>query len=172
MQAMERVDKQGIWALPLFNLRTIFPEHAKAFMKGLARMEEAGLISKIARGLYVNPKARSLPLDVLASLVPFLRPWDMNYLSLKSLLSEAGWISQMPSRLTMMTSGRKGVFETPYGTIEFVHTKRKPDLLMKELHWDSARELYLATPERAWKDLKRVGRNIDLVIPEEERHGR
>jgi hypothetical protein len=169
--AIEKVDKLGIWALPLFNLRVIFSENPKAFMKGLARMEALGVLLKVARGLYVNPKSRCLPQDTLAALVPFLKPWDFNYLSLESVLSEAGWISQMPSRLTLMTTGRKGIFNTPYGTIEFVHTERKPNDNLSELYLDPVRELYVASPQLALRDLKRVGRNVDLVIPEAERNG-
>ncbi len=41
---------------------------------------------------------------------------------LESALSEYGVISQIPiDRLTIMTTGRKGHYKTPYGTIEFTH---------------------------------------------------
>ncbi len=95
--------------------------------------------------------------------MPFLRPWDFSYLSLESALSEAGWISQIPSRLTLMTTGRSQIFNTPYGTIEFVHTMQAENKLRNEIRFDPQRELAVATPTRALRDLKRVGRNLDLV---------
>ncbi len=133
-------------------------------LKALARHQQTGVIERIARGLYVNPRASCLPSDLLSALVPFLRPWDFNYLSLESALSEAGWISQIPSRLTLMTTGRSQIFNTPYGTIEFVHTMRAEGKLRNELRFDPQRELAVATPSRALRDLKRVGRNLDLII--------
>jgi hypothetical protein len=171
IEAIEKVDKLGIWALPLFNLRTLFPEHPKTFMKGLARMEDVGVLLKVARGFYVNPKSHCLPQDTLAALVPFLKPWSFNYVSLESVLSEAGWVSQLPSCLTLMTTGRKGTFHTPYGTLEFVHTQRKPSANLGDMYFDPVRELYVAKPELALRDLKRVGRNMDLVNLEMASHG-
>jgi predicted transcriptional regulator of viral defense system len=164
---IDRVDRMGIWALTLPNLRIMFPEPLKTFRKSLGRMERLGLVVRVARGIYLNPRARSLPLDLLSVLVSFLRPWCFNYLSLESALSEAGIISQMPSRLTVMTTGRKGVFETPYGIIEFVHTSRSEDEILKEVNYDSFREIYVATPQRAERDLRRVGRNTGLIQHQE-----
>lgn len=44
------------------------------------------------------------------------------------MVSESGAISLIPlDRLTVMMSGRKGHYETPYGVIEFTHTKRPVD---------------------------------------------
>lgn len=162
--AMDRWDKAGIWAFSPNTLNLLFPEDTRAKLKALARHQQAGLIERVARGFYVNPRARSLPKDLLSALVPFLRPWDFNYLSLESALSEAGWISQIPSRLTLMTTGRSQTFKTPYGTLEFVHTTQKAEKLRDELIFDPRRGLAVATPNRALRDLKRVGRNLDLVV--------
>ena len=156
-------DKAGIWAFPSHTLNLLFREDVGTMLKALARHQEAGVIQRVARGLYVNPRARSLPPDVLSALVPFIRPWDFNYLSLESVLSEAGWISQVPSRLTLMSTGRSETFGTPYGTLEFVHTARDPESIVNELTYDSQREMTVATPARALRDLNRVGRNRGLV---------
>nr|WP_224788685.1 hypothetical protein [Pandoraea terrae] len=136
-------------------------------LRALTRHQESGIIERVARGLYINPRARSLPPDLLGALVPFLRPWDFNYLSLESALSQAGLISQIPSRLTLMTTGRSQTFNTPYGTLEFTHTSQKPDQLRDEMIFDNQRDFAVATPKRALRDLRRVGRNLDLVMPME-----
>jgi len=121
----------------------------------------------VARGLYVNPRAHSLLSDVLSALVGWLRPWDFNYLSLECVLAEAGWVSQIPFRLTVMTTGRSQTFHTPYGTIEFTHTARDPRQLRTDVAWDARRALWVATPALALahKDLAATRRNLGLVEP-------
>jgi predicted transcriptional regulator of viral defense system len=171
LAALERWDRAGIWAYSDKTLELMFPDQSEAALrKSLTAHCRSGLLVRVARGLYVNPRARSLPDDLLATLIPFLRPWDDNYLSLESVLSEAGWISQIPSRLTVMTTGRNQTFDTPWGIIEFVHTARVGERLSEGVVFDERRRLYVATPERAWRDLKRVGRNQNLVVPIREEH--
>jgi predicted transcriptional regulator of viral defense system len=167
MDSLDRWDQAGIWIFSSNTLGLMFPEGKATLRKALATHVRAGILEHVARGFYVNPRARSLPNDLLAALVPFFRPWDFNYLSLESALSEAGWISQIPSRLTLMTTGRSQTFETPYGTIEFVHTARNPEQLQADLVIDDRRALPVAKPTRALRDLKRVGRNVNLVVPVE-----
>lgn len=165
--ALDRWDRSGIWAFSSNTLAMIFPESDRTRLKALSDHANAGVIAHISRGLYINPRAKSLPADLLAALVPFLRPWSFNYLSLESALSEAGYISQIPSRLTIMTTGRRQTFETSFGTIEFVHTEQSTESLKHQVKWDSRRRLAIATPDRARADLKRVGRNLDLLLIED-----
>ncbi len=164
IQQLDKWDSHGIWAFTSSTLHRLFPEQARTRLKALAQHQKAGLITHVARGLYVNPRARSLPGDVLTALVQFLRPWDFKYLSLESALSEAGVISQIPSRLTLMTTGRTQTFATPYGIIEFVHTAQKPEDLRHQVVWDNRKGFPVATTKRALGDLKHVRRNLDLVI--------
>jgi predicted transcriptional regulator of viral defense system len=168
LATLDRLDRMGIWCVSLPTLQVVFREDRHTILKSLARHQLHGVIQRVARSLYVNPRARCMPPDVLGALVPFLRPWDSCYLSLESVLSEAGWISQIPNRLTLMTTGREYVFETPYGVVEFVHTKQTADQLRADVTTDERREFPVATPRRALRDLKRVGRNMDLVtVPED-----
>lgn len=168
IEALDRWDRAGVWAYNDKTLGLMFRgETQAALRKALTAHCRAGLLVRVTRGLYVNPRARSLPNDVLTALVAFLRPWDDNYISLESSLSEAGWISQVPSRLTVMTTGRTQTFDTPWGVIEFIHTARRGEALADGLQFDERRKIHVASAERAWLDLKRVGRNQDLVeVPE------
>lgn len=164
MAAMDHWDQKGIWAFSLTTLRRMFPhDEERALLKALVSHQRAGVITRAAKGLYVNPRARSMPNDVLCTLAAFLRPWDTSYLSLESVLSDAGWISQIPSRATFMTTGRSQVFKTPYGTLEFTHTAQKLDKWRQDVVFDKHRRILVATPARAYRDLKRVGRNLDLI---------
>lgn len=165
LTTFNRWDERGFWAYTATTLKLLFPGNDRARAKALAAHQAHGLVARIARGLYINPHAQSLPADLLSALVPWLRPWDLNYLSLESVLSESGLLSQIPSRLTLITTGRSQVFDTPYGTIEFTHTTQAPDKLQPNLSWQAARTLWVATPEQAWRDLRRSRRNLDLIDP-------
>ena len=102
--------------------------------------------------------------DVRAGLIRFLRPRQVSYVSLESRLSEAGVISQVTIALTCMTTGAPGRFDTPWGAIEFTHTER-PIIVGTDAHLRDDGVLY-ATVERAARDLRRTGRNIDLIDAE------
>jgi hypothetical protein len=60
-----------------------------------------------------------------------------------------------------MTTGSPGYFDTPWGAIEFTHTERGISF-GSDVH---ARDdgLLEASVERAARDLRRVGRNTDLI---------
>jgi hypothetical protein len=60
-----------------------------------------------------------------------------------------------------MTTGSPGRFDTPWGAIEFTHTDRAI-MVGSDAHLRDDGVLY-ATVERAARDLRRTGRNIDLI---------
>jgi len=160
-------DEQGRYVYTLHDLGRLFPEDSQKTLKaGVARLVRAGLLQRVCRGVYLFPLARSRDSHTVERIAKALRRGEYNYLSNESALSEYGAISQVPvDRLTVMTTGRRGTYRTPYGTIEFTHTSRAtPDILtgIKEV----GRPLRLATPQTAWRDLKRVGRNTHLVREE------
>jgi hypothetical protein len=164
-QKLSRADVAGVWAftLPSFSalMGGVDPSYLKLMMKRLA---DQGVLIRAARGIYVNPHARSRPADVRRGLLRFLRPREINYVSLESKLSEAGVISQIATALTCMTTGSPGRFETPWGAVEFTHTDRTivvgTDVTVQD---DGMLE---ATIRTAVRDLRRVGRNLDLIDEE------
>jgi hypothetical protein len=83
---------------------------------------------------------------------------------LAGMLSEYGVISQVPmSRVTLMTTGGNGVYQTPYGTVEFTHTKRRPAELIQRTVTVKGRPLRVAIKQAAVADLMRSGRNISMI---------
>jgi hypothetical protein len=161
-EKLVQADAAGVWAFAPASFSALMggiePAYLKLRMKRLA--DQHGLI-RAARGVYVNPHARSLPADTRRGLLRFLRPREISYVSLESKLSEAGIISQITSTLTCMTTGSPGWFDTPWGAVEFTHTDRKirvgDDVIVQD---DGLME---ATIRTAVRDLRRVGRNLDLV---------
>lgn len=142
----------------------LFPDDTdKTLEAGLKRLVEAGLLVRAARSVYVYPYTRTDGY-LLERIARALRRPEYNYVSLEAALSEWGVISQMPiDYLTVMTTGRRGVFRTPWGTIEFTHTTRRPREIVIGSVQAANRPLWLAHPHIAWEDLRNVGRNTHLV---------
>jgi len=164
-QLLSKWDKKGKCVFTKQDLRKLFSKDSpKAFTAGINRLVKDNILVRACRGIYVNPYASSMDSYVIEHIAKALRRGNYNYVSLESMLSEYGIISQIPvDRLTVMTTGRKGVYTTPYGTIEYTHTKRPEANLRSGVYPIKNRPLYVASKETAWRDLKRVGRNIDLV---------
>jgi hypothetical protein len=158
-------DAAGVWAFTPASFSALMGGIEPAYLKLMTkRLVDQGVLIRASRGVYVNPHARSKPPDTRRGLLRFLRPREINYVSLESKLSEAGVISQITTALTCMTTGSSGRFETPWGAVEFTHTDRKigigTDVVARD---DGTLE---ATARTALRDLRRVGRNLDLIDDE------
>ena len=71
-----------------------------------------------------------------------------------------------------MSTGRKGTYRTRYGTIEFTHTKRRLEEVLKSMRAAPGRPLRVATLEAARRDLRRAGRNLHLMNEGDSASGR
>lgn len=165
IQRLTEFDEQGRYVFTVRDLEKIFPEDSKrSFQTGLARLAKQGILQHAAHGVYVFGLSRyRKKAGTLEHIARMLRRGEYNYISLESALSEYGVISQIPlGRITVMTTGRSGEYHTPYGTIEFTHTKRQVADIMPHLR-QTGRPLRIASKAAAWRDLKRVGRNRHLV---------
>lgn len=167
--ALKLLDQYRKFVFLYHDIKKLFPNESRsAFNASLARLVKDGLIIHVATGVYLNPNAKSTDVHVIEHIAKALRRGFYNYISLESMLSEYGVISQIPvSRLTVMTTGRRGLYHTPYGTIEFTHTKRAIPEILKSIIRDEQRPLRLATKMTAIRDLKRVGRNTHLLNEDE-----
>ena len=166
---LSELDKRGVYVLARRDLEKLFPEEGeKAMEKSLQRMVADGLLQRVAKGLYVNPAATSKNRWIAEEIAKALRPGSLSYVSLESILSEYGVISQIPvSRMTVMTTGKSGTVETPYGTIEFTHTKRRVVEIIKRTLFTKGRPLRIATKQAAVRDLLRVGHNANMIDQKE-----
>lgn len=161
-------DRKGRCVFAIQDLARMFPgDSPRAFQKGLSRLVSSGILRRVCRGVYINPNAASRDRHLLERIALVLRRGEYNYLSLESMLSELGVISQIPlDRLTVMTTGRKGEYRTPHGVIEFTHTRRPVLDILENTFFSPNRPLRITTAATAWRDLKRVGRNVHLVDQE------
>jgi predicted transcriptional regulator of viral defense system len=169
IQRLAELDRRGVHVLARRDIEKLFPEEgAKSMDQSLKRMVADGLLQRVARGLYVNPASLSKNRWIAEEIAKALRPGSLSYVSLESILSEYGVISQIPvNRMTVMTTGASGLVETTYGTIEFTHTKRGAAQIIKRTLAAKGRPLRIATKRAAVRDLLRVGRNANMMDPNE-----
>jgi predicted transcriptional regulator of viral defense system len=134
----------------------------------LSRATKAGLLRRVCRGIYHFPVPDYPASNLLFHAAARLRAGEFNYISLETVLSEAGVISQLPMNwITLMTSGRSHVVDCgDYGHIEFVHTAQRPEDIGGELAYDAERHLWRASVRQALRDMKATRRSMELVDEE------
>lgn len=134
----------------------------------LSRATKAGVLKRVCRGIYFYPVPDYPAWHLLYHAAARLRAGEFNYLSLETVLSDAGVISQMPMNwISLMSSGRSHVVDCgDYGHIEFVHTAQRPDEVSGELTYDPNRRLWRASVWQALRDMKATRRSMELVDEE------
>lgn len=131
----------------------------------LSRAVKAGLLKRVCRGIYWYPVADYPAGNLLFHAAARLRAGEFNYLSLETVLSDAGVVSQVPINwITLMTSSRGHVVDCgDYGHIEFIHTAQHPGDVAGELFWDRERHLWRASVGQALRDMRATRRSLELV---------
>jgi predicted transcriptional regulator of viral defense system len=162
---LKTFDQYGMFVITTKDLRCWFSyEPEKTFKSALSRHVKEGILEHPCRGIYINPYAKSRDSYVLEHIAKALRKGEYNYISLESLLSEIGLISQVPiNLLTVMTTGRSQYYKTPYGNIEFTHTNKSIANILKLTYVEQDRPLRVAMEDTAIRDLKKVNRNTHLI---------
>lgn len=148
------------------DLRALLPHLSDAAFKVLlSRAVKAGYIERICRGIYICQKFISIDGLTLFHAAAHLRSSDFNYISLETVLSDVGIISQLPINwITIMSSGRSNKISCGrFGTIEFVHTQQKPTDIAEQLVYDAHCRLWRASVALALRDMKATHRNCDLI---------
>jgi predicted transcriptional regulator of viral defense system len=168
LKQLRALDQKGRYVYTARDLAKVFSEDSsRALRATVQRLTAEGILERPAKGVYVFSLSRHKGADTLEEVAKTLRRGKYNYVSLESVLSEYGVISQAPvGRITVVTTGRKGEYRTPYGVIEFTHTKRPLSEVLESMI-DRQRPLRVATKEAALRDLRRVGRNTHLINSEE-----
>ena len=153
----------------LSDLRGILPDPTDgAFKTMLCRAVKNGVLQRFCRGLYLYPQPDCEQGLMLFHAAARLRAGEFNYISLETALSDAGVISQAPINcITIMSSGRRNTIRCgAWGTIEFVHTSRKPAKLRDNLTYDERCRMWRASVSLAMRDMRLTRRSLDLVNQE------
>jgi hypothetical protein len=63
-----------------------------------------------------------------------------------------------------MSTGRTAIIECGnFGTIEFVHTKKKIETFIDDVYYDTKYNIWKSTVKLALKDMKSTGRSMELI---------
>ena len=145
---------------------SIFPnESVESLHVLLSRAVKSGLLERVCKGIYLYPKVKYDPTMVLFRTVAKLRSHCMNYISLETVLTQHGIISQqMIGWLTVMTTGRSGIIRCGrFGSIEFIHTAKSLDKIVDNLCIDARSGMWQATIKLALQDMRDTKRPMELV---------
>lgn len=130
----------------------------------LKRLVKAGVLVRAAHNVYVYAHSGLVGATTLEDIALVLRKGEYVYESYESALSQWGLISQVPiDRITCATTGRSGEYRTPYGVIEFTHTQQNPLEIVNNIVRRPGHALPIANEKLALVNLRRSGRNIDMV---------
>ncbi|KFI41914.1 hypothetical protein BBIA_2535 [Bifidobacterium biavatii DSM 23969] len=161
-------DRTGRYVWLKRDLKKLFGEPVETFNDSLDRLVKAGILDRVARGVYVYAYSAHFGEATLDLIARNLRRGELTFESLESALSAYGVISQIPiDRRTYMTTGRSGEFITKYGVVELTHTSLPIEKILAGLTYPKDRGVPVASKEFAWRNLKAVRRNLDLVDEEE-----
>lgn len=134
------------------------------FIKFLGDCVKKGLLRRLVKGVYESTLTPPEPESAIYKIIKKLRSGVLNYISLESQLSYTGDISQVVmGRVTVITKGRSGTFSTPYGVVEFTHTKKPISHVAQNLYFDPDIKMYRAKVEQAKADLKNCKRNAHML---------
>lgn len=156
-------DQRGRYVYRRSDLSVLLGESGSKLDNTLSRLVESSVLTRAADGVYVLTKSRNLSAYTLEHVAQNLRRGHITFESLESALAQWGVISEIPiDRITLMTTGRSGTYTTPYGTIEFTHTKEKTRTILEQVIKRPGR-LPIASQPFALKNLRSVGRNLHLI---------
>ena len=163
---LDRNAKSEHYLFDFHDLRVLYTDLSNnAFKALLSRAVKAGHLERLCRGIFCDKRAMNPSGLILFHVAALLRANEFNYISLETVLSDAGVISQVPmNRIYIMSSGRSNIISCGnYGAIEFVHTNQKPSDIMNQIVYDKNCRLWRATVPLAIRDMKATHRNSDLI---------
>lgn len=131
----------------------------------LNRAAEKKVLTRVCRGIYVREQAMRNDGLLLFHVAARLRADAFNYISLETVLSDAGVISQLPLQwVTIMSSGRSNTISCDrWGSIEFVHTRNTPEKIAGQVSYDRRCGMWRAGVGLAIQDMRRTRRSLDLM---------
>ena len=144
-KALEELCSSEHYLFAVSDFRALLPDlNSNALKTLLSRAQADELLKRVCRGIYFYDRVEYPRGFILYHTASRLRAEHFNYISLETVLSDEGIISQMPiNRITIMSSGRSSIINcASLGSIEFVHTKKKPDSLAGRLIYDQSCKLF------------------------------
>jgi predicted transcriptional regulator of viral defense system len=170
INTLSRWDRTGRFVYTTNDLKKLLNDSTDAaFRKTLHRLVRQGVLERVARGVYMYAHSAHIGATTIEDIARTMRRGEFVFESLESALSQWGRISQIPiDRITLMTTGRRGEYRTPYGVIEFTHTTASRDEILANTITREGHTIPIASEAYAIKNLKRTRRNLSMITDDEE----
>ncbi len=185
---LERAEEDGRHVFTFDELSAAFPRESRHTLnESLRRMVAAGLLHRAVRGIYFNDQPRKRYPWLAERIAMAMRPGHFTYITCERALAAWGVMSQACFALTLMTTGRSGVYSVPqYRPLRpppwcpdlkrdvrficFTHTSQRPEDIQAKVLADYSL-LPFAEPEQAVRDFLRRRPNwfmkLDMEIYED-----
>ena len=151
-----------------YEIGLLLNEQGETLRSSIKRLLKAKIIERVARDVYWHLPTCAIGCQPLDEIAVMIRATEINFIGMDSAASQWGVISQIPvGRLTVMTTGREGEFNTRFGTIEFIHTKAAPTEIYRNTVPLQTSPLRIASKRYAVQGLLRAKRSLDLIDWEE-----
>jgi len=163
---LSRLATPDHYLFTLQDLSAVLPGLSIAAWKNLlGRAVKSGLFIRVCKGLYLYPRVDYPVGLVLYHAASRLRAGACNYISLETVLSDAGVISQVQMNwITLMSSGRTYTYNCgDFGHIECIHTKKSPSQIETQVQYDERCRLWRASVPLAYQDMIQARRSMDLI---------
>ena len=149
-------------------LGRVLGEGGNTLRSSINRLIDSGVITRLAQDVYWVGDLKGRDVPAIEEVAVALRPGGFNYIGMESAASLWNVISQIPvGRITVVTTGREGEFDTPFGTIEFIHTAADGNEIIANTVDYPGHALRLATKKYAVQGLMRARRSTYLIDWEE-----
>jgi hypothetical protein len=172
LQAKQKLDvlrKGNTGVFTSRDLAFLFEETGIKLKKTLESLQAHKWLVRAIRGVYVYIDQPIID-DVRQHIILSLRgSKEFIYVSLECALHQHHLITQVPTALTLMTTGRSGRFNTPFGLIELTHTNRSGAELYRNTYMMSG-PLPWANDNLALRDAKRTGRAQNLLLDYQQQY--
>ena len=150
------------------DIELLLEERGEKLRSTIRRLIDTRILVRVSRDLYWHPTTTATKFQPIEEIAALLRIGSSCYVGMESAASRWGIISQIPvDRLTVVTTGREGAFPTPFGTIEFIHTRADAFEIAENTVDVPNSPLRLATRRYTVVGLKRARRSLDLIDWEE-----
>jgi hypothetical protein len=159
MRKLKFLAQQGKYVYNTSDLHTLLRAGSlQAARATIARLVQRGILVSACRGVHVFKEGIRSDQRVLQDVAITLRRGTHCYVTMESALIMHGEINDCPDALHVATTGRRGIYTTPWGRIEFTQTRRSPVEIIGRAEVRSNGGLRVAASDMAWEDLGRFRR--------------
>lgn len=162
MKKLARNDGRFTHVYTKKELSELFNETGSKLNGTLKSLIKENILNRAYHNVYVFRFSQYGGLGTLDLIGKKIRPNDSFYESLESSASAWSLISQIPTFVTYMTTGKSKWYNTGYGSIDFVHYS-KTDEKPRTIDRSSMGRVPLADKLQTYRDLQKTKRSLDLL---------